>query len=280
MRDIKTMNVVQIEATNVCNKSCSNCVRFCGHYSPDKIYWATLEGIEDALISYKDFGSIVGLIGGEPTLHPQFVEIAKLYKKHRPDRQKCGLWSNTTSRQFKDNRSLIDDVFGVQNLNDHTAGILHTPVLVSSESLSDSQEERDAFFEQCWIQMTWSATITPKGGYFCEVAAMLAIVFNGPDGRNVKSDPDWWKAPISSFKDQIDWACNKCGAAYPCVPRRSPEGIDDVSQDNLDRLILAGSPKIKAGKYEIYDKGLKFGQNRSCDWYWDGAPLSVRLRHE
>jgi hypothetical protein len=163
-------------------------------------------------------------------------------------------------------------------LNDHTAGILHTPVLVSTDSLSKDQKEKESFFEQCWIQMTWSATITPKGGYFCEVAGMLAWLFDGPNGRNVKEDTNWWKSPISTFKDQIDWACNKCGTAYPCEPRLSTESIDDISEDNLQRLIEINSPKIKSGKYEVYSKGLRFGQNRACDWYWNNAPISARMK--
>lgn len=268
MRDIKNMTVIQIEATNLCNKSCSNCTRFCGHYSKDKIFFANLDDIEAALISLKDYPVVVGLIGGEPTLHPKFEEIARLYQKHRP-RSKCGLWSNTTTKEFNFYRSLINEVFDTQNLNDHTKGVIHTPMLVSADSLSSNEEEKEKFYENCWVQMTWSATVTPKGAYFCEVAGMLSYLFDGPDGIDVKKHPDWWKWPINAYRDQINWACHKCGGSFPCVPKKSIEVVDDISLDNLERLQAINSPKVIAGKYEIYNKGLKFGQNRKCDWYWN-----------
>lgn len=268
MRLMSEMNVIQIEATNLCNRICSNCTRFCGHYTSDKIFFTSLEYIEKSLISLQDFPSIVGLIGGEPTLHPDFVSIVKLYRKYRP-RHLCGLWTNTTTQQYKDNINLIDDVFGIQNLNDHTANITHTPLLVSSDSLSNNNEEKTSYFQQCWVQMTWSATITPKGAYFCEVAGMICYLFDGIDGWNIENEPDWWKKPITDYTKQIEYACNKCGGAFPCIPRKSIENIDDVSMDNLIRLQKINSPKYNMNLCKLYDGTLQFNQNRSCDWYWN-----------
>lgn len=268
MRNISEMNIIQIEATNLCNKSCSNCTRFCGHYTRDKIFFVSLEDLERYLYSLRDYYGVVGLIGGEPTLHPQFIEISYLFKKYRP-KTHCGLWSNTSTAEFKNNIYLINEVYGHQNLNDHSTAILHTPLLVSADSLSDNQHVKNSMFNQCWVQLSWSATITPKGGYFCEVAGMLAYLFNGPDGWDVKKTPDWWKLGIEEYKYQIDWACNKCGAAFPCKPRRSADCFDDVSMDNLERLIKINSPKVMNGKFRIYSEGLIFGQNRAIDWYWN-----------
>ena len=40
--------------------------------------------------------------------------------------------------------------------------------------------------DNCWIQSQWSASITPKGGFFCEVAASLDYLFEGPGGYEIK----------------------------------------------------------------------------------------------
>ena len=48
-----------------------------------------------------------------------------------------------------------------------------------------------------------------------------------------------------------------CSAALPLHARQDTEEIDDVSQRNLDRLIKVGSPKVKKGKYNIYNRGKK-----------------------
>ncbi len=47
--------------------------------------------------------------------------------------------------------------------------------------------------EHCWVQESWSATINPKGAFFCEVAGAMADLFDGPDGWKV--EPNWWKPP-------------------------------------------------------------------------------------
>jgi hypothetical protein len=262
------MNVIQIDVTNMCNKSCSNCTRFCGHFIPENIYFMDLKYYEMALKSLKDFPSIVGMIGGEPTLHPNFFEFCELVKFYIPEKNRRGLWTNTLTEVYNKNKGYIFDVFGVICMNDHKAPIYHTPILTSIEDLDNlSVEEKNNFINNCWIQLTWSATITPKGGYFCEVAGMLSMLFNGPEGRNVEADPEWWKKDISIFSDQIDWACNKCGCSIPLIPRRCVDEIDDVSETNLKRLEEIKSPKIKLDKYVLSKKEIKLGQNRKCDWY-------------
>lgn len=259
--------VIMIEVTNVCNRACCNCVRFCGHYRKDKIFYVDPEDVRKYLKALRDFPHFVGFIGGEPTLHPQFVELCHIMRDYRP-KAKTGIWTNTLTPQFRAYRGLIEDTFYVLNYNDHTTNITHTPVLtVSGEVVADATE-RDEINSHCWLQETWSATITPKGAYFCEVAAMLAWLLDGPDGWDA-TDAGWWKKDIPEYREQMEWACKRCGAALPLVPRSSREQTDDVSPGMLKELIRVGSPKVLAGKYEIYNKGFKPGQNRKRDWYWN-----------
>lgn len=81
MKNISEMKIVQIDVTNICDKSCANCTRFCGHYRPDKLYFMELEDYEKAVISLKEFPGIIGMIGGEPTLHPKFPEMCFTSRK-------------------------------------------------------------------------------------------------------------------------------------------------------------------------------------------------------
>lgn len=249
MRQIRDMGIIEIDVTNVCNKSCTNCTRFCGHYTKDKIYNLDLKYIEDILITLKDFDKNVGLIGGEPTLHPEIDNIAKLYKKYR-DKKSC-LFTNT-EKSYR-----YDEYFGLIHVNKHDGTQAHTGLLVSSESVKNKynipQEEIDKYIDKCWIQLEWSATVNPKGAFFCEVAGMLSYLYNGPDGLNIYEHPEWWKYDLSKFQYQIDWACKQCGGAMPLKPKPSNIEIDDVSEDNLEKLKSINSPKILKNKYEIYN---------------------------
>jgi hypothetical protein len=95
---------------------------------------------------------------------------------------------------------------------------------------------------------------------------MLAWLFDGPNGWD-PNDENWWKREPKDYKDQVDWACHKCGAALPLVARESNEVIDDISPRNLERLRAIKSPKVISNKYKMYDKGLLLGQNRARDWF-------------
>jgi hypothetical protein len=273
MINIREMKIIQIDVTNICDRSCANCTRFCGHYRPEKNYFMDVDYYEKAVISLKDFPGVIGMIGGEPTLHPRFKDLCEILDYHIKEKWRKGLWSNKGGK-FRENKKLIYRTFGHFNLNDHVSDdISHTPILVASEDMirdgTITEDEWRKYTASCWVQTTWSATITPKGAFFCEVAGMLDYLFDGNNGWDIEKEPDWWKKQIPEYSAQIEWACRKCGCQLPLRPKRSSEGIDDVSPSNLDRLIATGSPKIKQGKYLLFSEGLDHSQFRSVDWYWE-----------
>ena len=75
MRSPADMTIIQIELTNACVRHCSNCTRLCGHH--DKPFFLEFETFKQAVKSLGGFNGMAGLMGGEPTLHPQFEECAQ-----------------------------------------------------------------------------------------------------------------------------------------------------------------------------------------------------------
>lgn len=269
MRNIRDMGILLIDITNACNYSCSNCTRFCGHF--EKPYFMTPEYFEKAVISLRNWPKVIGVMGGEPTLHPQFAEICEIFKKNISQKSNRGLWSNGSTPQFIKHKTIIDDTFGYFNINTHVNGsVKHTPILTAIDDFEDmGEQQKENIIDKCWVQNYWSATITPKGAYFCEVCATMSNLFHGPDGWGL--DEEWWKKDLPEYKEQIKWACGKCGCAIPLRPRISIDGTDDVSSSNLKRLKEVNSPKIAKGKYQLFncelDK-LDPTQIRNCAWYW------------
>jgi hypothetical protein len=104
--------------------------------------------------------------------------------------------------------------------------------------------------DRCWAQEAWSASINPKGAFFCEIAAALSILFNDEDSKSYKVEPGWWWRIPKDYTEQMEQWCPRCG--YPCsLPRRSSqEIIDDISPKNLD-MLKGKSPKIEKGEYII-----------------------------
>ncbi len=251
MRPLLDMDVIQIEITNACVHQCANCTRLVGHAK--KPFFMELDFFKKAVDSLVDFPKMIGIMGGEPLLHPQFPEMAAYLKSKVPDKMRCGLWS-TLPKGKEEYGPLIADVFGNVLLNDHTLGTLyHSPVLVAAQEVVADEFQMWYLIDKCWVQNCWSASINPKGAFFCEVAAANDVVFEGPGGWPVS--PDWWKKTPKDFVEQMKQYCVNCSAALPLHARVDTEEIDDISKGNLDRLIKLGSPKIKRGKYTIYNKG-------------------------
>lgn len=249
MKSLVEKDTLQIEITNACVMQCSNCTRMVGHSKP---FYMDLDFFKKAVDSLEGFPKMVGVMGGEPLLHPQFEEMARYLQSKFP-RIQTGLW--TTFPKGKEHYGpLIAEVFGNLLLNDHTLdNLMHAPVLVGAEEVVEDEFVMWQLIDHCWLQNSWSGSITPKGGFFCEVAAAMDIIFDGPGGWPI--EPGWWKKTPKDFKDQVERWCVRCGVAVPMHARTDVENIDDISPRNLEELMARHSPKIKKGRYEIYNKG-------------------------
>lgn len=273
MRSPALMHNIQIDITNACINRCSNCTRFCGHHK--KPYFMEYPFFCAAVDSLKDFDGVVGMMGGEPTLHPEFEKFSRYLAQSRltePEvlcrmpihdmshvmhsdlikhtKKACGLWSTLGSGYYK-HFETISDVFGYQILNDHKNPCKHQGLLISWKDCGITEQEWHAKREKCWIQNCWSASITPKGAFFCEVAAALDMLFDGPGGWDI-SDHAWWRKTPEEFGDQLQW-CEICGAALDTPARYSYDGRDDISQTVLSLLEVKGSPKVGNNQYVLFD---------------------------
>lgn len=281
---------IQIELTSACVLRCSNCTRFCGtHQVPFFLEEDQFRAAIDSLVEYSKLPhALVGFMGGEPLLHPRFAEFCR-YAQTKIERAKLGLWSTfPAGGKYPGYRDVICETFGNILLNDHQRDdILHAPVLMASEDYFKKEcpncrgSKRDPYdevgmgehpcpscngtglvtdmrelmlaTEHCWVQESWSSAINPKGAFFCEVAAALSDLFDGPEGWKV--EPGWWKRTPAEFKEQREWACTKCGAALPLERiRNSQDNRDDVSVTNLERLKAIKSRKIAKGEYALREE--------------------------
>ena len=273
MRSPADMIIIQIDITNACTHECSNCTRFCGHHV--KPFFMNFDTFKKAVDSLADFPNTVGMIGGEPTLHPEFERMVDYLKSTRLKESvktarepianmqgyitryfggeytgiNTGLWSSLTSSYYKHFES-INDSFTRQLLNDHNNACMHQALLMSRKELGIPDEEWIKKRDACWVQNTWSATITPKGAFFCEVAGAFDMLFDGPGGWPV--EPGWWRRKPEDFGEQLKW-CEICGGCLDVPKRLSSEECDDVTPGLFERLKAKGSPKALQGRCVVHD---------------------------
>jgi hypothetical protein len=126
----------------------------------------------------------------------------------------------------------------------------HQPGLFSRKDLGIPDDEWFKLRDACWLQNEWSATITPKGAFYCEVAGALDMLFDGSGGWPI--EPGWWKRAPEDFGDQLHW-CELCGFALDTFFRNSEEAIDDVSPTLYEMLKTVRSPKLKANRINLIE---------------------------
>jgi len=201
MRAMAEMETIQIEITNACVRQCSNCTRLCGHSTTP--FFMPLDYFKKAVDSLKDFPHRIGIMGGEPLLHPQFQEICE-YLQSKREFLRCGLWTTLPKGKEK-YRKIIAETFGCIFLNDHSKeGIMHTPLLVASDEVVEDKNYMWELIDKCWVQNTWSASINCQGGFFCEVAAAFATL-NGDKGWPIEDG--WWRKSTAEYREQIEKYC-------------------------------------------------------------------------
>ncbi len=284
MKSPKDMRIIQIDVTNACIHRCSNCTRFCGHHKTP--FYMSFETFKKAVDSLDGYVGTIGIMGGEPTLHPKFERMAEYLAQKRPPllsktmihpqlhfmdavhdvemehtfahpclgsvRQTVngpGLWSSI-GENYKKYYETIQDTMQYQALNDHINTMYHQPALVTRRALQIPDDEWFAIRDNCWVQNIWSASVTPKGAFFCEVAAALDMLFDGPGGWKI--EPGWWKKTPEEFGEQLHW-CELCGLACDTFMRDANEEIYDVSPDMYQKLVEIGSPLAGTGRINILD---------------------------
>lgn len=239
--------LIQIEVTNVCGHACAYCSRGIRHVAAPS--FADLAFVESALQSLEGWRKGVGCTGGEPTLHPRFADICELYQAYFP-RHQCGLWTSG-GPGYRKHRSLIQQTFGLINYNDHYTPCFHQPILVAAGEVIDDDRLREELIDRCWVQLHWSPIITPKGAFFCEIAATLDLILAEPGGYPLRAG--WWDKDVPQFADQRDRYCRRCGIPLPLENQPDTQKREMVSPLNAADLVRVKSPLALAGRLEVID---------------------------
>lgn len=290
MKSPAEQKIIQIDITNACPHKCSNCTRFCGHHT--KSFMMDEPVFQEAVHSLEDFPGMVGIMGGEPTIHPKFDGFVNFYadriggeryldralepivdfSEYRTENLasvyvKRGLWTSLGAGYYR-HFELIQEVFGYQCINDHTNPGLHQALLITRKELGIPDDEWIKLRDACWIQNLWSSCITPKGAFFCEVAGALDMLFNGPGGWKVEKN--WWQRTPEEFGEQLQW-CELCSAALQVPRRQANWEVDDISPDIAKKLEALNSPKLRRGDVQVFDPNQydrkTYQTEPNAEWY-------------
>jgi len=192
----------------------------------------SLDKLDAALKSLDGWPNKIGIIGGEPTLHPQFSEVCALIRDRCAGRF-VQLWT-CGGTAYERYREEISATFAAVAFNDHSdPACRHQQITIASCDAVPNPQRRAELIRDCWVARLWCPSIGPKGAFFCEVACALDMLLDGPGGWPI--EPGWWQREPKAYEDQL-WTCQLCGMPVPMKTRPLTDGYESVSPTVYSKL--------------------------------------------
>lgn len=199
---------VQLELTSFCNLSCPNCNRSIGH-APNKEYMSLqqIEKFVNESIELNWEWQLIYLIGGEPTLHPQFFEVLDIIKRYKDINPNCFIevWTNGYGTKVNEILSKLPPWVRVKN----SAKNPKKDLKFNSYNIApvDLKNYKYANFTKgCWVTEICGIGLSQHGYYPCGSGAAVDRVFGFDIGIKKLSEVN-----NSTLRNQMNLLCRYCG---------------------------------------------------------------------
>lgn len=276
MKPISDAWLCHIDITNICGNGCAYCTRYDRHIRKDQRYSMDLDFFEKAILSLEGFRGKIGIMGGEPIYHPKFEELCLRLQDLLPPekRKRIMIWVSDGALYREKYVDLIAETFGkIASFNEHNEEQIeaqqHQPSTIAIGEVVAPGPYREELIYDCWVQKIWCPSITNKGAFFCEVAASLDTILDGPGGYEV--EPEWWKRTPGEFQDQVDRYCLHCGMAVPMSRQYLKDRAEKMTPGLLSMLKSHNLPGLGKGSVEIFDRKLGKEEIEEARKGWDPA---------
>ncbi len=203
----RSRKYVEMDITYRCNLRCRNCNRSCTQLpSRQDMPTEQVDRFIRESIAADAPWERVRLLGGEPTLHPDFfaiLDILRTYRDmHRPG-LRIVLCTNGAGGRVRQVLDRLPDDIVIKNTYKSSAPRLFRPFNVAPV---DQRRYRFADFScGCRIISDCGLGVTPLGYYPCAIAGGIDRVFGFGIGRKHLPPPE------DELRDQMDVFCRLCG---------------------------------------------------------------------
>ncbi|MBA3916353.1 MAG: radical SAM protein [Acidobacteriales bacterium] len=204
----RSRDLVEIDITYTCNLKCFNCNRSCEQDpSSDRMSAAQVQRFLDESRDKGVRWRRIRLLGGEPTTHPQFLEIVSLVARYR-DRFAPGtrieVATNGHGPHVKKMLAALPD--DIQVLSTSKTSNVQTAFHTFNIAPLDLPEYADAEFANgCGVVQMCGFGVTPYGYYPCAVAGAIDRSFGLNLGRQTLPDSR------DEMKEELRAFCSRCG---------------------------------------------------------------------
>ncbi len=209
--NVPSRDQVEIDITYRCNLACNNCNRSLGDKQAKSNEGMSFEQVqkflEDSVNNNFNWKQI-RILGGEPTLHPQFFEILDLFLKYKAEHApevELQLWTNGCGEAVQKHLESVPDQVVIVNSSKIQGGeapIFNAFNLAPIDSIAYKYTD---FANGCSITEKCGVGITPYGYYPCAIAGSIDRILGLDLGQK---DP---AKAYDSMRGQLNDLCRYCG---------------------------------------------------------------------
>ena len=205
---------IELDITYACDLRCVACNRSCSQ-APSNDDAMTFDQVCQFIEESIQLGiewELINILGGEPTLHPEFLDIVKLilheYIEKASPSTVLQITSNGFSKNAKDllrnlpeSKNIVMDHYSQKDSKENTyfTSFNNAPI--------DNEEYQDLEFKKgCWVTSYCGIGLNKYGYYPCGVAGSMDRVMGFDVGMKRLED-----VSIPQMNDLLDQFCRYCG---------------------------------------------------------------------
>ncbi|MBU0636900.1 radical SAM protein [Patescibacteria group bacterium] len=198
---------IELEITTFCNLKCYNCDRSIRQApSVECMSLSQIQKFVRESINLKWKWNQITLLGGEPTLHPQILEIVEIIRQYTDLNPSCVLEIATNGCGVTVNSVLKKIPEWVSIRNTDKTSIIHDFCSYNIAPIDLREYVGADFTKGCWITTACGLGLTKYGYYSCGAGASVDRVFGFDVGIKKLKD-----VGNSSLKKQMKIICSYCG---------------------------------------------------------------------
>jgi hypothetical protein len=170
---VRSRDAIEIDITYVCNLRCNNCNRSITQ-APEKTHMsiATIEAFVRNSILHNKHWRTIRLLGGEPTLHPQFLDILDILRRYRGFAPDCTIQvvTNGFGKAVQAMMQRIPPDIVVENSAKNGQKVQPGFGPFNLAPADDPAFAKADYTNGCSIMQECGMGLTPTGYYQCAVA--------------------------------------------------------------------------------------------------------------
>jgi len=177
----RSRTLLEIDLTYICSLRCQGCNRSLDKApSNESISLSQINQFIDESVQGGHRWEGIRILGGEPTLHPEFLAILDSLREYRRNHQpklRITVVSNGYSKRTKLTLKKIPEDVLVENTS--KVSVVQVDFAPFNNAPRDYPEHaRSDFRNGCWITKGLGMGLTPSGYYHCAIAGGIDRIYN------------------------------------------------------------------------------------------------------